>query len=85
MLNGITDHCKIHIPKRRRVNQPTMLDNALPMPLSSVASTLGIAIRVDPGHEAANAAVRQCNARIGGTVIEIDRVTIRCQRTASPS
>jgi hypothetical protein len=31
-------------------------------------------IRVQPGQEIANAAVRQRNARIGGTIVEIDGV-----------
>ncbi len=40
-------------------------------------------IDVQPGQETANTAVRQRNARIGGTIVEIDGVSIRCQRIAA--
>ena len=49
----------------------------------SIVRLFRMAIRVQPGQEIANAAVRQRNARIGGAVVEIDGVAIRCQRIAA--
>src|SRR6266478_5855047 len=49
----------------------------------SIVSLFRMAIRVQPGQEIANAAVRQRNARIGGAVVEVDGVLIRCHRIAA--
>ncbi len=43
---------------------------------SPIVSLFGMAIRVQPGQEIANTAVRQRNARIGGTIVEVERVPI---------
>src|SRR5437667_12198108 len=42
-----------------------------------------MAIDVQPGQKTANTPVRQRNARIGGTIVEIDGVPIRSQRIAA--
>lgn len=43
----------------------------------------GVAIGVQPGQKTPNTAVRQRDARIGGTIVEIDGVPIRGQRIAA--
>src|SRR2546423_10289226 len=51
--------------------------------LPAVVRMFGMAIRFQPGQQIANTAVRQRNARIGGAVVEVDGVPIRCQRIAA--
>src|SRR5205809_577675 len=46
-------------------------------------SLLRMAIGVQPGQEITNTAVRQRYTRIGGAVVEVDGVPIRCQRIAA--
>lgn len=48
----------------------------LRLTLTTVVSLFGMAICVEPGQETADAAVGQGDARICGTVIEIDRVAV---------
>ena len=43
---------------------------------SPIVSLFGMAIDVQPGQKTANTAVRQRNARIGGAVVEVERVPI---------
>jgi hypothetical protein len=53
------------------------------MVLPAVVSMLGVAIRVQPHQNRANAATRERNARISGTVVEIDGVAIGSNRIAA--
>ena len=45
--------------------------------LAAVVSVLGVAVSVEPGQEATDAAVCQGDAGVCGTVIEIDGVAVR--------
>src|SRR2546426_786173 len=47
---------------------------SLTLPLPSIVSLFRMAVRVQPGQQTANTAVRQRNARIGGTIVEIDGI-----------
>ena len=53
------------------------------LPETAVLSLIGMAIRVQPGQQFANAAAGQRDAGIGGTVIEIDGVTVGCHGVAA--
>jgi hypothetical protein len=60
-----------------------MLAAVLFMPLPAVVSLFGMAIRIQPGQKAPNAAARQRNARIRGAIVEIDSVSVRGHRIAT--
>src|SRR5260370_40540510 len=49
---------------------------SLTLPLPSIVSLFRMAVRVQPGQKTANTAVRQRNARIGGTIVQIDGIAI---------
>src|SRR5260370_11730683 len=51
---------------------------SLTLPLPSIVSLFRMAVRVQPDQKTANTAVRQRNARIGGTIVEIDGIAIGC-------
>src|SRR5882757_8395272 len=52
---------------------------SLTLPLPSIVSLFRMAVRVQPGQKTANTAVRQRNARIGGTTVEVDGSALGCE------
>ena len=72
------DHDQRRQPSQedRRVEGDLSLSSAIPF-------LLGMAVCVQPGQKAANAAARQRDARIGGAVVKIDGVSIGCHRVAA--
>ena len=59
------------------------LTDRLRVPLPPIMTALGMAICVEPSQQRANAAMCQGNARISGTVIEIDSVPVGRHRIAT--
>src|SRR6266571_5730178 len=56
---------------------------SLTLPLPSIVSLFRMSVRVQPGQKTANTAVRQRNARIGGSIVEIDGIAIGCHGIAA--
>src|SRR5690242_2368254 len=66
-----------------RVESQCIKTSRLILPLPTIVRLVGMAICVQPRQETVDAAVRQRYARIGGSVVQIDGVTIACDRVAT--
>src|SRR6266403_446506 len=51
--------------------------------VTPVVTVFRVAVGIEPAQKRADAAMRQCDTRISGTVVEIDRVPVCCDGVAA--